>query len=92
MVRETIAKILESAGGKGSKSVALPEAVELTALITTEGDVLSIPRVVRVDFAEQFVTFETGKGERCFFAYENVLGFRAADATAGKDRGAGFGR
>ncbi len=90
MTRDIIVQILESEGAKGgANGFSIREDREATCFISTPGDLLQIPRVVKVDLKEKFVSLQTNKDEHFLFAYEDVLGFKLAPATA-KERGAGF--
>jgi hypothetical protein len=93
MTREIIVSILESEGAE-SKGGALTfrEDREVTAFVSSPGELLNVGRVVRVEPKDKFVALQTSKDERYVFAYEDVLGFKFATATNLKDRSAGFGR
>jgi hypothetical protein len=90
MTREIIVQILESEGAKGGvNGFTVREDREATCFISAPGDLLQIPRIVKVDLKEKFVSLQTNKDERFLFAYEDVLGFKLA-ALSTKDRAAGF--
>jgi hypothetical protein len=90
MTREIITQILETEGAKSSGSVfAIREDREATCFVSAPGDVLQIPRVVKIDLRDKFLSLHTVKDERFLFAYEDVLGFRLAAQTV-KDRTTGF--
>ena len=91
MTRDIIVQILESEGAKGgTNGFALREDREATAFVSAPGDLLQIPRVVKIDLKEKYVSLQTAKDERFLFAYEDVLGFKLTAAST-KDRTAGFG-
>ena len=94
MTREIIASILEREGASTkSGALTIPSEKDATCFISTPGDVMAIARVVRAELLDQHVVFSTAKDERFAFAYEDVLGFKLAPASAqSKDRSAGFGR
>jgi len=93
MTREIIVSILESEGAEGKGGTfKIPEAREATCFISNPGDLLAVARVVKVDLKEQFIGLTTAKDERFVFSYQDVLGFKLAAATSGKDRSAGFSR
>jgi hypothetical protein len=90
MTREIIMQILESEGAKGgANGFSIREDREATCFVSTPGDVLQIPRVVKVDLKEKYLSLQTTRDERYIFAYDDVLGFKLA-ASATKDRTAGF--
>jgi hypothetical protein len=94
MTKETIVAALEAEGFKhANQAFALREEREATCFIATQGDVLPIAKLVRIEMRDKHVLLETGKNERFVFSYEDVLGFRllGVDVKA-KDRGAGFSR
>jgi hypothetical protein len=93
MTREIILSILESEGAdaKGG-ALTLREDRDVTAFVSAPGEVLAVARIVRVELKDKFIAMQTAKDERFVFAYEAVLGFKSAAATAVKDRSAGFGR
>ena len=91
MTRDIIVQILESEGAKaGANGFALREEREATCFVSAPGDLFSIPRVVKIDLKEKFVSLQTARDERFLFAYEDVLGFKLTAAST-KDRTAGFG-
>lgn len=90
MTREIIMNILETEGAKGGGNVfSIREDREATCFVSAPGDLLQIPRIVKVDLKEKFLSLQTAKDERYIFAYEDVLGFKLA-AQSTKDRAAGF--
>jgi hypothetical protein len=90
MTREIIVQILESEGAKGgSNGFSIREDREATCFVSAPGDLLQIPRVVKIDLKDKFVSLQTAKDERFLFAYEDVLGFKMT-ASSTKDRAAGF--
>ena len=91
MTRDIIVQILESEGAKGgANGFAFREDRDATCFVSAPGDLLQIPRVVKIDLKEKFVALQTAKDERFLFAYEDVLGFKLTPAAT-KDRTAGFG-
>jgi hypothetical protein len=90
MTREIIVQILEGEGAKGgANGYSIREDREATCFVSTPGDLLQIPRVVKVDLKDKFVSLWTVKEERFIFAYEDVLGFKLT-GSATKERPAGF--
>ena len=90
MTREIIVQILESEGAKGgANGFSIRDDREATCFVSAPGDLLQIPRVVKIDLKEKFVSLQTAKDERFLFAYEDVLGFKLT-ASSPKDRLAGF--
>jgi hypothetical protein len=90
MTREIIMEILESEGAKGGASgFSIREDREATCFVSTPGDLLQIPRLVKIDLKEKFLSLQTNKDERFLFAYEDVLGFKIA-APQARERSAGF--
>ena len=93
MTREIITQALESEGFKSTQTgFVIPEDREATCLVSAPGDVLSVSRLVLVDLREKYIFLQTGKDERFFFAYEDVLGVRILGKSQARDRSAGFGR
>ena len=93
MTREIILSILESEGAEAKGgALAFREDREVTAFVSSPGELLNVARLVRVELKDKFVCLQTAKDERYTFAYEDVLGFKFSTATTIKDRSAGFGR
>jgi hypothetical protein len=93
MTREIITHVLESEGLKaGAHGFALPEEREGTCLISAPGEVYAVARVVLIELRDKYIFLQTGKDERFFFAYEDILGIRILGKSQIKDRSAGFGR
>ncbi len=91
MTRDIIVQILESEGAKGgANGFVLREDREASCFVSAPGDLLQIPRVVKIELKEKFLALQTAKEERFLFAYEDVLGFKVT-VTSTKDRTAGFG-
>jgi hypothetical protein len=89
-----IDKILQSAPQvkKDGNAYAIPEEVDATAYVALGQEVLQIPRIMRVELSSEAV-FVTHKGERFYFAAEQVVGFRFGGPEArSKHAGAGFFR
>ncbi|HWE31787.1 MAG TPA: hypothetical protein VHB97_27490 [Polyangia bacterium] len=87
-----IDKILQSAPQvkKDGNAFVLPEEVDATAYVALGQEVLQIPRIMRVELSSEAV-FTTHKGERFYFAAEQVVGFRFGGPEArSKIGGAGF--
>jgi len=90
MTREIITQILESEAAKGSGSAfTIREDREATCFVSAPGDVLQIPRIVKIDLKDKFLSLQTAKEERFIFSYEDILGFKLG-GQAHKDRAAGF--
>ena len=91
MTREIIVSILEGEGAEGKGGTfKIGEEREATCFVSAPGDLLSIPRVLKIELKEKFLSLQTAKDERFLFAYEDVLGFKVTAAST-KDRTAGFG-
>ena len=87
-----IEKILSSAPQvkKEGSAFVIPEEVDATAYVALGQEVLQIPRIMRVELAHE-VVFATHKGERFYFAVEQVCGFRFGGPEGrNKHAGAGF--
>ena len=93
MTRDIIVSILEGEGAE-SKGGALSfrDDREVTCFISAPAELMAVPRVVRIDLKDKYVSFQTAKEERFSFAYEDVLGFKLAAVATAKERSAGFGR
>ena len=93
MNKETIVSILESEGIKGgAKGLDLPDGRELDTFIRSSADMMTVGRISHLELQDKFICFQNRKGERFFFAYEDVVGFRVGKEEGGKDRSAGFNR
>jgi len=91
MTRDTIVQIWEAEGAKlAGHAINIREDREATCFIQTNGDVMSIARVNKLDLRDGFFALQTSKDERFIFAYEDVLGFKLSSPAAPKDRPAGF--
>ena len=87
-----IDKILQSAPQvkKDGNAYVIPEEVDATAYVALGQEVLQIPRIMRVELSSEAV-FVTHKGERFYFAAEQIVGFRFGGPEArNKHAGAGF--
>jgi hypothetical protein len=90
MTRDIIVQILESEGAKGgANGFVIREDREATCFVSAPGELLSIPRIVKVELKEKFLSLQNHKEERFLFYYEDVLGFKVA-AQSNKERAAGF--
>ncbi len=93
MTREMIVQIWETEGAKVSThSVNIREEREATCFIQSQGEMMSIARITKLDLRDGFISLQTAKDERFVFAYEDVLGFKLSSPSTPKDRPAGFGR
>jgi hypothetical protein len=91
MTRETIVQIWEAEGAKLSgHAITVLEEREATCFIETQGEVMSVGRLTKLELRDGFIALQTAKDERYVFAYEDILGFKLASPTAPKDRPAGF--
>jgi hypothetical protein len=93
MTRDIIVSILESEGAEAKGgALAFREDRDVTCFISAPAELMAVPRVLKVELKDKFVSMLTAKDERFSFAYEDVLGFKVAAAVHAKDRSAGFGR
>jgi hypothetical protein len=93
MTREIIIQIWEAEGAKLSgHSVNVREDREATCFVQTQGDVMSIARIMKIELRDGFICLQTAKDERYVFAYEDILGFKLSSPATPKDRATGFGR
>ncbi len=95
MTKDTIVAVLESEGISakgGAKAFELAEGRGLDCFIRSANDLLTVTRIYRVALQEKFVSFENRKGDRFFFSYDDIVGFRSGAEEGGKDRSAGFFR
>jgi hypothetical protein len=89
-----IDKILQSAPQvkKDGNAYVIPEEVDATAYVALGQEVLQIPRIMRVELSTEAL-FITHKGERFYFAAEQIVGFRFGGPEArNKYAGAGFSK
>ncbi len=69
----------------------LSEEAEATAFISMGQEILSIPRLARVESGAEVVVLTTYRGERFFFPPEQVVGLKLGGRESGMARtGAGF--
>ena len=93
MTRETIVQVWDIEGAKlAGHTIVIREEREATCFVQTQGEIMSIGRLNRLDLHNAFIALQTSKEERYVFAYEDILGFKLAAPSAPKDRPAGFGR
>jgi hypothetical protein len=88
----SIDKILSSAPQvkKDGNAYAIPEEVDATAFIALGQEVLTIPRIMRIELSNDLV-LTTHKGERFYFGVDQVVGLRFGGPDARtKHSGAGF--
>ena len=86
-----IDKILSTAPSvkKDGNAFVFPEETDATAFIALGQEVLQIPRIAKVEVSSE-VVFHTHKGERFYFAVDQVVGLRFG-AVESKNRHAGAG-
>ena len=93
MTREMIVAIWETEGAKLSgHAVNIREEREATCFIQTNGEVMSINRITKLDLRDGFLALQTSKDERYIFAFDDVLGFKLATPSVPRERPAGFNR
>jgi hypothetical protein len=88
----SIDKILSNAPQvkKDGNAFIVAEEVDATAYVALGQEVLQIPRLARVELSGE-VVLHTHKGERFYFAAEQVVGFRFGGPDAHQRHGgAGF--
>jgi hypothetical protein len=92
MLFQTMGKILESNGVKKDGSAYLvADTADATVFISLGYEVLSIQRVARVDTVGDLIALATHKGERFYFAPEQVVGLKFGALETGMPRSqAGF--
>jgi hypothetical protein len=93
MKLELITRIFDgvSSARKDGGAYLLPEETDVSIYISLPAEVLTLPRVSKVTTGAELLVVETFKGERFYFAPEDVAGIKLG-TTREKDRGAGFGR
>lgn len=87
----SIEKVLAAAPQvkKEGNGYVVAEEADAIAYISLGNDVLQVARISRIELSSE-VTFHTYKGERYFFAAEQVVGFRFGGPEA-KHRASGAG-
>jgi hypothetical protein len=88
-----LSKILDglAVAKRDGSAYLLSEDAEATAFISLGQEILSIPRLARVEGGGEVVVLTTYRGERFFFPPELVVGLRLGGREAGMPRiGAGF--
>jgi hypothetical protein len=88
----SIEKVLAAAPQvkKDGTAYIIPEEVDATSFVALGHEVLQIPRISRIELGSE-VVFVTHKGERFYFAAEQVVGFRFGGAEPrNRHAGAGF--
>jgi hypothetical protein len=75
-----------------SHSYLFDEATALTVFAGTSGEMMSIPRVHRLDLQKEYCMLTTTRGERFYFPYELIVGLKLEEAEekAKTPGGAGF--
>lgn len=90
---ELIHRILDGVSGakKDGGAWVIPEEVDVSVFIGLPSEVMAVPRVARAEATADLLTVETHKGERYYFAVEDVAGVKCgAPEKRSSGRGAGF--
>lgn len=66
---------------KDGNSYVLDESVHATFFVGGSVEVMSVQRVVRVEFGKDVVTLATARRERFLFPIESLLGLKLEEAT-----------
>jgi len=93
MKLELITRVFEGISGarKDGGAWLFPEEVEVSLYVSLPAEVLTLPKVSRVLPTAELLTVETHRGERFYFAPEDLSGVKVG-STRERDRGAGFVR
>jgi hypothetical protein len=93
MTKESLLQILKTERlGMSGSVVTVSEDREATIFIATPGETIQVTKVVTMELFDSQVCLETGKNDRFWFAYEQVIGVRLLPAKVAKDRAAGFSK
>jgi hypothetical protein len=92
MKLDLITRIVDGIAGvrKDGGAHLVPEDVDLSIYVIVGHEVLTVSRVSRLAAAAELLTIETFKGDRFFFALEDVAGFKTGPSEGKPGRGAGF--
>lgn len=93
MTKESLLQIFktERLGMTGSV-VTVPEDREATLFIASPSETIQVSKVLTIELYDGQVCLETGKNDRFWFAYEQVIGLRLLPAKVAKERAAGFNK
>ncbi len=87
---EQITRILDGVPTlrKDGAAYLVPDEVDVAVFISLPAEVLTVARLSRIEPSAEVLAVETHKGERYFFATQDVAGFRAG---AGEKQHSGRG-
>ena len=93
MKTDVLSSILDGQKGvrRDGASYVLDDRISATVFAGTAGELITVPRVVRIDLAKEIVTLQTSKGERFFFPYEIVVGLKLEETEERMRPGGGAG-
>ena len=83
MKTELLTAMLDGQKGvrKDGNAYVLDESIHATFFVGGSVEVMSVPRVVRVDLGREICTLSTVKHERFLFPTEAVLGLKLEEST-----------
>jgi hypothetical protein len=93
MKTELLTAMLDGQKGvrKDGNAYALDESIHATFFVGGSVEVMSVPRVVRVEIGKEICALITAKRERFMFAAESLLGVKLEESTERPTAGsAGF--
>jgi len=93
MKTDVLSSILDGQKGirRDGASYVFDERVSATVFAGTSSELITVPRIVRIDLAKEIVTLQTTKGERFFFPYEVVVGLKLEETEERARPGGGAG-
>ena len=93
MKTDVLSSILDGQKGvrRDGASYVFDDRTSATVFAGTAGELITVPRVVRIDLAKEMVTLLTSKSERFFFPYEVVIGLKLEESEERARSGGGAG-
>lgn len=92
MTHELLTRVLDGipALRKDGAAYLVPDDLELAVFVALPSEVLSVPRLARLEPTAELLIAETHKGERYFFATKDVAGVKIGAPEKRSTGGAGF--
>ena len=95
MLKETLIQIVTKEFGakKDGGAFVMPEGCELTLFAGLIGETLTIPKVSRLEIADELLVVETVRGEKYVLGREDIRALKGDRTEAARrERCAGFGK
>ena len=86
MKADAIGAILDGQRGvrRDGSSLILDESVSATVFAGGSGELITVPRVCRIDLGKEFCTLTTVKSEKFFFPPEFIVGLKLEEGLERK--------